>query len=64
MPRARLPAHFIDVLYLAVNTDYDRVDESKSEFVVNDTLILNHYVLRSREEFEEKIARGTGLGGR
>lgn len=49
-------------MHAAVNTKFERVDKPRNVPAVNDVLRLNHYVLRSREEFEGKMQRGDGMG--
>ncbi len=46
----------------AVNTNRTRVDGALSEPVQSDVLVLNHYIVRSREDFDQKIAKGNAMG--
>ncbi len=46
--------------YFAVNTTHDRVDGPKSERQASDRLALYHYALKSEEEYQAKMKRGSG----
>ncbi|KAL6770892.1 hypothetical protein ACKKBF_B33120 [Auxenochlorella protothecoides x Auxenochlorella symbiontica] len=48
--------------YFAVNTTHDRVDGPKSERQALDRLALYHYALKSEEEYQAKMKRGSGMG--
>ncbi len=41
----------------AVNTNFTRVDGPFSDPPLHDVLVVNHYILRSREEFQRKLAK-------
>ncbi len=42
----------------AVNTNFTRVDGPFSDPPCHDVLVINHYILKSREEFQRKVSRG------
>ncbi|GAB4813787.1 hypothetical protein N2152v2_000833 [Parachlorella kessleri] len=46
----------------AVNTNLTRVDGPWSDPVQSSTLVINHYAVRSRADFEQKLAKGGGMG--
>jgi hypothetical protein len=48
----------------AVNTALEEVKGPRSRHVVTDRLVLNHYVTKSLEQFQAKMARGSGMGDR
>ena len=47
-----------------MTTRHERVDGPKSESVAVETLVLNHYVTKSLEDFHLKMRRGTAMGTR
>ena len=46
----------------AVNTARQTVGGTLSHHIVYDRVVLAHYVLKSREEYEAKMRRGGGRG--
>ena len=66
------PHHFLYIdKYFAIDTNYDRVNgpfnpANKSDPSVNlyDVAYINHYFLKSKEDFLNKHFRGSGDGGR
>jgi len=69
---SRDPHHFLYIdKYFAVDTNYDRVNGpfnpgNKRDPSVNlyDVAYINHYYLKSKEDFINKHVRGSGDGGR
>jgi len=52
--------------FYAVNSKLQRVDAHASalEQRADDVLVINHYLVRSKEEFDYKVRRGHGMGGK
>ncbi|PRW59940.1 glycosyl transferase family 2 [Chlorella sorokiniana] len=48
----------------AVQTDGTRVDTFASDRVADERLIIYHYITKSQEDFDRKMARGDGMGRR
>ena len=45
----------------AVNSAGEKVLGAVASRVVTDTIVLNHYVTKSLEEFQRKMERGSGM---
>ena len=48
----------------AVNSAGEEVTGARSARVVTDTIVLNHYVTKSLEQYQRKMQRGSGMGNR
>ena len=47
---------------LAVNSACEAVEGALAARAVHDRVVLNHYVTKSRAEYEGKMARGSAMG--
>ena len=46
----------------AVNSACEAVEGALAERAVHDRVVLNHYVTKSRAEYDGKMARGSAMG--
>ena len=47
-----------------MNSAAERVSGPKADRIVTDRVVLNHYVTKSREQYQQKMDRGSGMGNR
>jgi len=48
----------------AVNSAGEDVYGARASDVVTDKIVLNHYVTKSLEQYQQKMNRGSGMGNR
>lgn len=48
-------------LLCAVNTNFTRVDGPLAPAPLYDVLVINHYILRSAEEFQRKLSKSSDV---
>ena len=48
----------------AVNSAEEEVLGARASSVVTDSIVLNHYVTKSLEQYQQKMQRGSGMGNR
>lgn len=47
-----------------MNSAAEEVHGPRASRVVTDRVVLNHYVTKSLEQYQQKMARGSGMGNR
>ena len=47
-----------------MNSAAERVSGPRADRIVTDRVVLNHYVTKSAEQYQQKMDRGSGMGNR
>ena len=47
-----------------MNSAAERVSGPRADRIITDRVVLNHYVTKSAEQYQQKMDRGSGMGNR